>query len=178
MGKTKRKGECMNKILSTIAFTALLFLFSACSTIKESTETSTTPVTVPAVAIHDTLLIPVELPMREETIDSIGRWYLDNYCKGTVDVDKDGMKATINFWTKTTKRLADSLDTAKKTVIQLGYEIQKKEQIIQATKTVTTTESTPGQFWIWTHSFLFQFIAFALGVTAVIILQMKMKFIP
>ena len=138
----------------------LAFILVGCSAIKETSTTSTEAVTIPAVIIHDTLMVAVPYALEIQNgidIDSAKRDYFVKNCKGTVNIDQDGLKATISYLSKDNKGKAE-------TITQLGYEIEKKEQEIQATKTVTQTQSTPAMWWIWWHSLLFQGLALILGL--------------
>jgi hypothetical protein len=131
------------------------FILCACGTIKETTTTETMGQVIPAVIIHDTVSIPIELPLTDEKTDSIGREYLEKYCKGEVNVDQNGLKASLKFWMSTAKSKDQLLSEKQKAVIQLGYEIEKKEQEIQTIKTTTETKSTPGNLWIFFHCWQF-----------------------
>jgi hypothetical protein len=167
------------KKLSKIVYTAFVFslLLVGCGTIRETTTTTTEAVKIPPVIIHDTIPIPIELPITDEVTDSIGRSYLEKYCKGNVDVDRDGLKLQVSFWVNTTKALKDSLNSQKKTVLQLGYEIEKKEQEIQETKKVVETKKTPGDWWIFFASMKFWipaiFLGLIIGVIGIILLRLK-----
>lgn len=166
--------------------TFLALILIGCGTIKETTTTSTEAQTIPAVVIHDTVGIPVELPLRDSQIDSIGRWYLKTYCKGTAEIDQDGLKATVTFYTKTVQIQRDSLNVKSKMIIQLNTDLEKKEQIIQATKTITQTKETPGDWWILWNSAKFWipsgFIGMILGAIGLFLLRLKTtlltKFLP
>jgi hypothetical protein len=133
----------------------LLLFLVGCGTIKETTTTTTEGQIIPAVIIHDTVTIPVELPLTDEKTDSIGRAYLEKYCKGEVNVDQNGLKASLKFWMSTAKNKDRLLSEKEKSIIQLGYEIEKKEQEIKEKKTITESKSTPGQLWILFHSWQF-----------------------
>ena len=133
----------------------LLLFLVGCGTIKETTTTTTEGQIIPAVIIHDTVTIPVELPLTDEKTDSIGRAYLEKYCKGEVNVDQNGLKASLKFWMSTAKNKDRLLSEKEKSIIQLGYEIEKKEQEIKEKKTITESKSTPGQLWIFFHSWQF-----------------------
>jgi hypothetical protein len=126
-----------------------------CGTIKQTTTTTTEQQTIPKEIIHDTLRIPIELPLTDERTDSIGRWYLKNFCKGEMQVDEKGLKASIKFWMSSSVKKDVELAKKEKEAIQLKYEIEKKEQIIQEKKTITESKSTPGQLWIFFHSWQF-----------------------
>jgi hypothetical protein len=143
---------------------AIAGLLVGCGTIKETTTTEIAGQTIPAVIIHDTVSIPVELPLRSEVIDSIGRWYLENYCKGEVNVDQNGLKASLKFWMSTAKGKDQLLNEKQKAIIELGYEIEKKEQEIESVKKTTETKSTPGNLWILLNSWIFWIPALILGI--------------
>jgi hypothetical protein len=170
------------KIFSIIAYTALLFLLSACSTIRETVSTTTEPIKIPAVIVNhiDTIYITLNKEgYAFVSIDSLKQWTLENLCKGEIIIDTLGLKAKFTYsWKKIVSSLSDSLNNVIRMNQILKAELEKKQQEILETKTVKTTESTPGQLWIWTHSFLYQFLAAALAITILIILQMKLKFLP
>jgi hypothetical protein len=133
----------------------LAILLVGCGTIKETTTTETIGQTIPATIIHDTISIPVELPLTDEKTDSIGRAYLEKYCKGEVNVDQNGLKASLKFWMSTAKSKDQLLNEKEKSIIQLGYEIENKEREIETIKTTTETKSTPGNLWILLHCWQF-----------------------
>jgi hypothetical protein len=155
----------------TILFISILLI--GCGTIKETTTTETVGQTIPALIIHDTVSIPVELPITSDMADSIGKWYLENFCKGEVNVDKDGLRASIKFWMTTAKSKDKLLNEKENTIMQLGYEIEKKKQEIESIKTTTESKSTPGNLWILFHSWQFTIPAFILGALVVILIGRK-----
>ncbi len=148
-------------------------IFIGCGTIKETVTTTTQEQVLPAIVIHDTVSVIVELPLTDEKTDSIGRAYLEKYCKGEVNVDQNGLKASLKFWMNTAKSKDQLLSEKQKTIMQLGYEIEKKEQIIQETKTTTETKSTPGNMWILFHSWIFTIPALILGAIIGIFLRAR-----
>jgi hypothetical protein len=161
-------------------FLALILI--GCGTIKETTTTSTDAIKIPATVVHDTVGIPVELPLRDSQIDSIGRWYLETYCKGTTEVDQNGLKATVSFYTKTVQVQRDSLNAKSKMIIQMQTDLEEKEKTIQATKKTTETKETPGDWWIFWASAKFWIPAIFLGMIILIVLRVSVpiakKFIP
>lgn len=141
-----------------------IILFIGCGTIKETTTTETLPQTIPAVIVHDTTKVLTTLPINSTQADSIGRWYLENYCKGTENIDQNGLKATINFYVKTKQILADSLNRTSQMILTLQSDIKEKEKIIQGTKITTETKTTPGDWWILWASMKFWLPAGILGM--------------
>jgi len=160
---------------------AFIFLLLSCGTIKETTTTEIIPVKVPPTIIHDT--IPKYIAWQQEgysfvNLDSLKEWTLINMCKGEETIDTAGIKLSVSYSYKhAIKTLADSLSKLNKVVSTMKVDLNEKEKIIQGTKITTEKESTPGQLWIWTHSFLYQFLAAVFAVIVLIILQMKLKFL-
>jgi hypothetical protein len=168
----------MKLLLYAIGIVALM----GCGTIDTSTTTTTLPVTIPAVVANKTDTLYLTLTKEGYgfvCIDSLKQWTLENLCKGELIIDTLGLKARFTYsWKKIVSSLSDSLNNQIRMNQILRATVEKQAQEIQQTKIEKTTESTPGQFWIWTNSFLYQFIAFALGITVLLLLQMKGKFIP
>lgn len=172
----KEKGEMMKYFMILVTL-----LFIGCGTIKETTTTETLAQEIPAVVIHDTtfVAVPYEVQIINGIdIDSAKRDYFVKNCKGTMNIDKDGMKATISFLSKDNKGKAE-------TIVQLTSEIEKKKQEIEGTKKTTETKSTPSDWWIFIASAKFWipaiFFGLIIGVIGVIVLRMKttlLKFIP
>lgn len=104
---------------------------------KSQTEVKEKEHIVPAIQTIDTVLIPVFFDTEDSgpcNPDSIGRAYLEKYCKGTADIDKDGLKAKISF-------LVREKGTLTATIIQLSADIEAKERKI---KTLDTTKIFTG----------------------------------
>jgi len=78
-----------------------IILFIGCGTIKETTTTETLPQTIPAVIVHDTTKVLTTLPINSTQADSIGRWYLENYCKGTENIDQNGFLGIPDYYFRT-----------------------------------------------------------------------------
>jgi hypothetical protein len=164
-----------------IASIAFVFLLLGCGTIKETTITTTEPIKIPAVVIHDTIstYIPYEVFIQNGIdIDSAQRAYFIKNCNGTMEIDKDGLKATISFLSRDNRGKAQ-------TITQLTAEVEKKQQEILQTKKTVSTESTPGDWWIFWASMKFWlsaiFLGILIGIVGTIILRMKtqlLKFIP
>ena len=169
------------KIFVYMLAITFVFLLWGCGTIKETTTTTTEAVKIPAVIVNhiDTIYITLNKEgYAFVSIDSLKQWTLENLCKGEIIIDTLGLKAKFTYsWKKIVSSLSDSLNNVIRMNQILKADLEKKQQEIEATKTVKTTESTPGQWWIWTHSFLYQFLAAGLAVIVLIILQLKMKLI-
>ena len=156
---------------------AVIFAVAGCGTIKETVTTQTQAQIIPAKIVHDTTTIPITLPITDVMKDSIGRWYLQNYCKGTATVDEDGLKAKINFYVSQRDALknnlneaSDSLDAKNDLIVNMQTDLEAKEQTIKAITTTTKTESTPGQLWIIWASKLYWIGSFVFGAIASIVL--------
>ena len=129
----------------------LLLFLVGCGTIKQTTTTTTEQQAIPKETVHDTafVYIPYEtLVYQGIDIDSAQRAYFVEHCKGTATINEGNLRATISYLSK------DNKDKAE-VITSLEYEIEKKEQIIQEKKTVTESKSTPGQLWIFFHSWQF-----------------------
>lgn len=160
----------------------LTLLFVGCSNIKETTSTTTEPLTLPPVVIHDTVTVAIPYLVEVQNgidIDSAKRDYFVKNCKGTMEIDKDGLRATISFLSRDNKGKAE-------TITQLTAEVEKKKQELQVKTTTKTTESTPSNLWIFWNSFQYWISTFILGiivgVVGLYILRLKTqllnKFIP
>jgi len=164
-----------NIVLIMIIFMIGLMI-AGCGTIKETVTTQTQAQIIPAKIVHDTTKIPITLPITDAMKDSIGRWYLENYCKGTATVDQDGLKAKINFYVSQRDALknnlnaaSDSLDAKNDLIVNMQTDLEAKEQTIKALVTTTKTESTPGQLWIIWHSIFYWIGSFIIGAISSIV---------
>ena len=159
----------------------LAFFLIGCGTIKETTTTTTLPVTIPPVVIHDTVKSYIAWERTGYAfvnLDSLKEWTLINLCKGEKTIDTAGIKETISYsYKRTIRTLADSLKNLTRVVGILKIDLDKKEQIIQGTKTISQKESTPGDWGIFFASIKFWFPALILGIIigaiGLIILKMK-----
>lgn len=128
----------------------LAFFLIGCGTIKETTTTTTLPVTIPPVVIHDTVKSYIAWERTGYAfvnLDSLKEWTLINLCKGEKTIDTAGIKETISYsYKRTIRTLADSLKNLTRVVGILKIDLDKKEQIIQGTKTISQKESTPGDW--------------------------------
>jgi hypothetical protein len=171
----------MKKIFVYMLAIAFVFLLLACGTIKETTTTTTEPIKIPAVVINhtDTLyLVLTKEGYGFVSVDSLKQWTLENLCKGELIIDTLGLKAKFTYsWKKIVSSLSDSLNDQIRMNQILKADLEKKAQELQGKTTTKTTESTPGQLWIWTHSFLYQFLAAVFAITVLIFLQLKMKLV-
>lgn len=166
--------------MKTFIFAILItVIFIGCSTIKETTTTSTAEQIIPKRIVSDTQTVYIPLPLRSEEIDSIGRWYLLNYCKGEANIDQNDLKATVKFYVQTVKVLKDSMNKQTALTIKLATELEAKEQKIKAITTVTEKKETPGGLWIWWNSARFWIPAFIVGVitgaVGLFLLRSKLK---
>ena len=168
---------------------AFVFMLSACGTIKETTTTTTEAVKIPAVIVNhiDTIYITLNKEgYAFVSIDSLKQWTLENLCKGEIIIDTLGLKAKFTYsWKKIVSSLSDSLNNVIRMNQILKADLEKKQQEIEATKTVKTTESTPGQLWIFWNSKQYWISTFILGliigIIGLVLLRMKttlLKFIP
>jgi hypothetical protein len=171
----------------------LVLLFIGCGTIKETSTTITAPVTVPPIIIHDTVYSYLEWKKEGYAfvnLDSVKHWTLENLCKGTVNIDTEGIKIRVSYsWQDVVSNLSDSLDRAQMVINDMNRMIEQqkidlieKERIIQGTKTVIETKETPGDWWIFFASLKFSIPIFIFGIiTGLIVLpkiQAIKKFLP
>lgn len=129
----KNQFNVLTKLVQrSIASLLLLFICGCGTSYQISTEVKEKEHTVPAIQTTDTIytMIPYD-PVDE---DSIGRAYLEKYCKGTADIDQDGLKARISF-------LVQGEGKLKATVIKLTADLEAKERTI---KTLDTTKTFTG----------------------------------
>ena len=171
--------------MKTLSIIIAAVLLCSCGTIKTTTTTETLPVTLPAVIVNKT--DTVYLMITKEgygfvCIDSLKQWTLENLCHGELIIDTLGLKARFTYsWKKIVSSLSDSLNNQIRMNQILKATVEKQAQEIEATKKTTSSEITPGDWWIWTHSFLFQAIAAFLAVLAFELLRIKttlLKFLP
>ena len=177
------------KIFVYMLAIAFVFMLSACGTIKETTTTTTEAKTIQGVVVHDTVTRYIAYNMAGYAwvrIDSIKRSTLEEDCHGEVAIDSAGLKAKFTYsWKGAVATLQDSIKKQTRVIETLKATVERKPIEIEATKTVKTTESTPGQLWIFWNSKQYWFSTFILGliigIVGMIALRMKtnlLKFIP
>ena len=146
-------------------FILIVFVFAlaGCAQFGESVKTETAKQIIPAQVVQDTVVQRIVLPLRSEQVDSIGRWYLQKYCKGTATVNDNGLRAKIEFFIDSIAVLNNTLNAKKDLAVRMTIDLISKEKIIEALQTTTETSSTPSVLWILFHSWMFTIPAGVLG---------------
>jgi uncharacterized protein YceK len=159
--------------MKIIIFILSVLFLGGCGTIQQTTTTETEGQILPAVVVYDTVFypFPYEVLVKDGIdIDSAQRAFFLEHCKGTVEIERDGLKARISFLARDNKEKAE-------TVIQLTSEIEKKEQVIQTIKKITDTKTTPSDWWIFWASLKFwlpfSVLGIFIGAIGMIVLRLK-----
>lgn len=145
-----------------MVFLSLIIL--GCGSSKETTTTTTRFEAVPAVFVIDTQYIVIPAVFDDSQADSIGRAYLEKYCKGSAEIDKDGLKATISFYIKKASQLQSALSEKHNLVIQLNTELEKKKQEIKSIVTTTEKKTEPSALWVWWASMKYWVSTLLIGI--------------
>lgn len=141
----------------------LMLLLFGCGTIRESTITETFPQTVPEESYSNIEYYPVYIYPTNEYADSIKQWTLINLCKGEMNSGQGNLESAVRFYVRRVKAQDDTIRTKNglikslenKLILVVESNAKSKEHEIQGEMTVESSKKTPGQLWIFMHSFQF-----------------------